>query len=140
MATADARAVTARLTWLDADVAAADAGDVGIQDAAGALLDGRRRAEGSHVHIQYEVQIQLRPPRSAVVAGLDLGGPYVHGVAGERFLYLSYPGPGEEPWRRRVKIMLPRSVELDCQGLAVRLRVAEAVRAVLEQPGWVGSR
>ncbi|MCB5909691.1 DUF5990 family protein [Streptomyces pinistramenti] len=107
---------------------------VGLQDTSGGLAEGVSAPDGS---VRYEVDLTLRERKVSGVQRVDFGGPFVHGPAGERFLYLSFRGSGEEPWYRRSKIILP-AVDEVAGKKEIHATVADAgrSRAVLDGDGW----
>jgi hypothetical protein len=76
-------------------------GRFGIQDKAGALVDGQRRSSDV-VTFEVDVTVSVAHERDAP----NVRGPYAHGSPDARFLYVSFPaidGPG---WRKRIKVPL----------------------------------
>jgi hypothetical protein len=74
----------------------------GLQDRQGELRDGLRLEDGAQ---QFECEAQAKAGKDG---SADFSGEFIHGKAGERFLYLSlrYADTSSTAWLRRIKIML----------------------------------
>jgi Family of unknown function (DUF5990) len=71
----------------------------GVQDKANDLVRGSPGADGSVV---FDVSLQIKPEAGTAPVFV---GPFAHGPAGERFLYLSWRNPTGE-YARRLKLPL----------------------------------
>jgi hypothetical protein len=76
--------------------------DVGLQDKDQNVHAGARKRDGV---IAFECEIQVKDKGNG---NIDFAGPFVHGTAAARFLYLSWKRttPAAAPWVQRVKIPL----------------------------------
>lgn len=110
-----------------------ESADTGLQDKSGALLSGQPRPGA---RTRYETEVGLRPVRVEGAEYLDFFGPFVHGTAGQRFLYLSQRDPGGAGWTRRCKIMLPEYAPPGAEALSVTLADVGKSRARPAAEGW----
>ncbi|HMN27445.1 MAG TPA: DUF5990 family protein [Caldilineaceae bacterium] len=78
---------------------AGEAAHFGLQDKKQQIHEGSRQADGS---LLFSFAISLHLPTAD---SLDFGGPFVHGKAGDRFLYLSWQRPSGT-FIKRIKIPL----------------------------------
>ncbi len=76
-------------------------GRFGIQDKAGALVDGQRRTSGV-VTFDVDVTVSAADEQDAP----NVRGPYAHGTPAARFLYVSFPATDGSGWRKRIKVPL----------------------------------
>ncbi|WP_054063135.1 DUF5990 family protein [Pseudomonas sp. RHF3.3-3] len=93
-----------------------EAVQVGLQDKKQVVHEGVENQAGIH---EFTCQVQVRSKDHGQV---DFSGPFVHGVAQARFLYLSWRRGGDcaTPWVQRVKVPL-QFTAADLTG-ATRLR------------------
>ncbi|WP_146232220.1 DUF5990 family protein [Pseudomonas mosselii] len=79
-----------------------EAAEVGLQDKEKVVHRGVRRQDGTH---EFTCEVQVRPKADGQI---DFAGPFVHGAAKARFIYLSWKRaePYEIPFVQRVKVPL----------------------------------
>ena len=105
--------------------------EVGLQTRAGALTPGTPGADGA---VRYAVEAQRRP---APGGGERLRGDYVHGPAGDPFLYLGVRRRGGgQPWVRRLKVSVPAAAPAGAAVLEATIADARGSRARLAGAGW----
>src|SRR4051794_30308314 len=99
--------------------------EFGLQDKQQALHPGALLPDGA---LRFSCEVTVKP--HATTGAPDFGGPFVHGPAGTRFLYLGWRPPGGV-WIRRFKISLERisweqiaAGQID--GLAARMNTARS--------------
>lgn len=81
--------------------------DIGLQRGGGSAFEVTQRQRGDGQALRFECHVPLRPGRDGRPG---LGGPFVHGPRGGRFLYLdvgTFAGQQDSPWSRRIKVPLP---------------------------------
>ena len=104
--------------------------EVGLQTRAGALTPGTPGADGA---VHYAVEAQRRP----APGGARLRGDYVHGPAGDPFLYLGVRRRGGgQPWVRRLKVAVPAAAPAGAAVLEATIADARGSRARLAGDGW----
>jgi hypothetical protein len=106
--------------------------DYGLQSKKGELDPGTPTDDGG---VRYECTARTRPGPDGSV---NCTGDYLHGPSNERFLYISFRGPGQSPWVRRTKVMLPGSVAADVRRLTASVRDIGRSRAQFEED-WTAS-
>jgi len=107
--------------------------EFGPQDKAQVLHPGTTAADGS---LEFVCSAQVRRRDGGAI---DLGGPFVHGPAGGRFLYFGWRAAGADRWIRRYKVAL-QSIDADLVAaggeLIARVALGHAVAVVFEEGGW----
>lgn len=119
------------LLWEGGDPSETEAGNVGIQDKRGDLT---APVDIVGDVIRFEIEATVISSQSWT----ELGGSYVHGRRGERFLYLSFRDPTGLEWRRRLKILIPPALSVSVSKLTVRFRDSGGSRAELTSE-WVST-
>ena len=109
--------------------------EFGLQDKQQALHPGVSQADGA---LRFSCEVAVKPHAATGVP--DFGGPFVHGPAGARFLYLGWRPPGGA-WIRRFKIPLtPISWEqvaaAQAGALAARVSATRSGTVALLGAGW----
>jgi Family of unknown function (DUF5990) len=112
--------------------------EFGLQDKQQALHPGARQPDGS---LRFSCEVAVRP--QAATGAPDFGGPFVHGSAGGRFLYLGWRPPGGA-WIRRFKIPLTsigweQIAAGQHRALSARVNTAHSGTVTLLGAGWVAS-
>ena len=112
--------------------------EFGLQDKRQALHSGIPLPDGA---LRFSCAADVKP--HATTGMPDFSGPFVHGPAGARFLYLSWRQPGGT-WIRRFKIPLtPISWEQiaaeQAGALAVRISATRSGTVALLGAGWMAS-
>jgi hypothetical protein len=112
--------------------------EFGLQDKQQALHAGVSQPDGA---IRFACEVAVKP--HATTSRPDFGGPFAHGPAGARFLYLGWRPPGGA-WIRRFKIPLtPISWEqiaaAQAGALAARVSATRSGTVALQGAGWTAS-
>ena len=112
--------------------------EFGLQDKQQALHPGVSQPDGA---LRFACELAMKP--HATTGAPDFGGPFVHGPAGARFLYLGWRPLGGA-WIRRFKIPLaPIGWEQIAAGqagaLAARVSAARSGAVALLGAGWTAT-
>lgn len=110
--------------------------EFGIQDSRQVLHPGAPLPGGA---LRFDVDAAVKIRRDGTP---DLGGPFVHGPAGARFLYLGWRAIGGATWTRRYKIPLAGiAPELLAAGtLSAAVSTAERTTTLSLSEGWTPAR
>lgn len=113
--------------------------EFGLQDARAVLHPGDVQPDGA---VRFELEAAVKPHRDS--GAPNFSGPFVHGPALGRFLYLGWRRIGDVAWIRRYKIPLAGITwELLDSGAPLRARVSAAWRGATLMPaegGWTPQR
>lgn len=106
--------------------------EFGLQDARQVLHPGAPLPGGA---LRFELDAAVKVRRGGAP---DLGGPFVHGPAGGRFLYLGWRAIGGAAWTRRYKIPLAGISPqlLDAGALHATVSAAERAATLSLLDGW----
>ncbi len=112
--------------------------EFGLQDNKQALYPGIQQPDGA---LRFDCEVTVKS--HAAASAPDFGGPFVHGPAGARFLYLGWRPP-DGAWIKRFKIPLaPMSwgqIEAGKAGaLAAHISAVRSGTVALLGAGWVAS-
>lgn len=81
----------------------------GLQKGSGNKLEiAQKQQSVTGENLCFEFTTEVKPDKNNAHLA-DFKGPFIHGAAGERFIYInigSYAGATDEPWDRRLKIPL----------------------------------
>ncbi|OLY91481.1 DUF5990 family protein [Cnuella takakiae] len=76
----------------------------GLQKGKGSDYDTLQPQPGAGKDLNFEFAVQIKQSASQ---GISMSGPYVQGLAGSRFIYItigSYAGQNAAPWSGRLKV------------------------------------
>jgi hypothetical protein len=112
--------------------------EFGLQDKQQALHAGMRLPSGA---LRFDCEVAVKP--HAATGAPDFIGPFVHGPAGARFLYLGWRPPGGA-WIKRFKIPLApigwqQVVAGQAGALDARVNTARSGTVTLLGAGWAPS-
>jgi hypothetical protein len=125
--------------------------DFGIQKGSGSVFETIQVQRSTGADLLFEFNVALKA--ASVGGAADLGGPFVQGPRGGRFVYVdigTYAGQRDTPWSRRLKIPLAgiasRAIEKGSSGphAVLEARVAgtgrdgsPACASVKDFEGWI---
>jgi hypothetical protein len=105
--------------------------EFGLQSRKGELRAGTPTPDGGLLYT-CEARARAKPDGT-----LDCTGEFVHGPTGERFLYISFRhrDGGGDPWVRRTKVLLPKSIDAQARRLSARV-ADQGTSRVQFRDGW----